>query len=112
VTGVPFNEKGYPIFDAIVEATIPEELRGPDVSDAVQFIDATRQLREQMERRPALERLFTQEQREAIRQELARIPEMTWHHHEDGMTLQLVDREIHARTGHSGGRELSGGRPK
>lgn len=110
VTGVPFNENGYPVFDAIVEAIIPGELRGPEVSDVAQFTDATQQLREQMQRRPALERFFTQEQREAIKQGLPRLPELTWHHHEDGVTLQLVDREIHAKTGHSGGRELSGGR--
>lgn len=111
VTGVPFNENGYPVFDVIVEATIPEELRGQDVSDSVQFADATRQLRELLEISPEQEALFSKEQLEAIKQGWPRIPGLTWHHHEDGVTLQLVDREIHARTGHSGGRELSGGRP-
>jgi hypothetical protein len=32
---------------------------------------------------------------------------MTWHHHQDGTTMQLVPTETHARTGHTGG--FSGG---
>uniref|UniRef100_UPI00146E6B82 HNH endonuclease n=1 Tax=Streptococcus plurextorum TaxID=456876 RepID=UPI00146E6B82 len=30
-------------------------------------------------------------------------PDNTWHHHQDGKTLQLVDREIHRRFTHRGG---------
>jgi hypothetical protein len=33
---------------------------------------------------------------------------MTWHHHQDGTTMQLVPSDIHAKTGHTGG--FSGGR--
>ncbi|HYO66635.1 MAG TPA: HNH endonuclease [Archangium sp.] len=112
VTGVLYNNGGYPIFEPIVEVTMPEELRGPEVSDARQFADASRQLRERLERRPMLESSFSPEQIEAIKKGWPRIPGLTWHHHEDGVTLQLVDRDTHARTGHSGGREASGGRPK
>jgi len=112
VTGVLFKENGYPIFEPIAEVTIPEELRGPEVSDARQFADASRQLRESLEQDPTLKVLFTSEQLEAIEKGWPRIPGLTWHHHEDGMTLQLVDRDTHVRTGHSGGRESSGGRPK
>lgn len=33
-----------------------------------------------------------------------RTPEgYTWHHHQDGTTMQLVPREVHALTGHTGG---------
>ncbi|NTX00484.1 HNH endonuclease [Myxococcus sp. CA040A] len=32
---------------------------------------------------------------------------MTWHHHQDRTTMQLVPTEVHARTGHTGG--FSGG---
>lgn len=112
VTGVLFKENGYPIFEPIAEVSIPEELRGPEVSDARQFADASRQLRESLEQDPTLKVLFTSEQLEAIEKGWPRIPGLTWHHHEDGMTLQLVDRDTHVRTGHSGGREFSGGRPK
>ncbi|WP_373371924.1 HNH endonuclease [Archangium lansingense] len=112
VTGVLFNEDGYPIFESIIDIILPEELCGPEVSDARQFAEASRQLRERLERRRKLESSFSPEQLEAIKNGWPRIPGLTWHHHEDGMTLQLVDRDTHARTGHSGGREASGGRPK
>lgn len=32
-----------------------------------------------------------------------RPPNTTWHHHEDGKTMQLVDRELHKRFCHTGG---------
>jgi hypothetical protein len=112
VTGVPYKDNGYPAFDSIADVILPEELRGPEVSDARQFAEASRQLRERLKRRPTLESIFSPEQLEAIKKGWPRIPGLTWHHHEDGMTLQLVDRDTHARTGHSGGREASGGRPK
>jgi hypothetical protein len=32
--------------------------------------------------------------------------DMTWHHHQDGVTMQLVDRETHDKTGHTGGFSL------
>jgi hypothetical protein len=35
---------------------------------------------------------------------------LTWHHAWDGRTLQLVDRDTHADTGHDGGRKATGGR--
>lgn len=112
VTGVLFKDNGYPAFEPIIEITIPEELRGPEVSDARQFAEASRQLREILEIRPEAVTTLTPEQLEAIEKGWPRIPGLTWHHHEDGMTLQLVDRDTHARTGHSGGRETAGGRPK
>ncbi|MCP3167404.1 HNH endonuclease [Myxococcus xanthus] len=28
---------------------------------------------------------------------------MTWHHHQDRTTMQLVPTDVHARTGHTGG---------
>ena len=28
--------------------------------------------------------------------------EMTWHHHQDGRTMQLVPRSLHEKTGHTG----------
>ncbi|MGK3970047.1 HNH endonuclease [Sorangium sp. So ce118] len=35
---------------------------------------------------------------------LSRTPEgYTWHHHQDGTTMQLVPSDIHRMTGHTGG---------
>ena len=32
----------------------------------------------------------------------------TWHHHQDGTTMQLVPTDIHRKTGHTGGFALGG----
>jgi len=60
---------------------------------------------------PELKSNFTDEQLKAIEKGKAKIPDHTWHHHQDGKTLQLVDQSTHAKTGHTGGRGLTGGRP-
>jgi DNase/tRNase domain of colicin-like bacteriocin len=65
----------------------------------------------ELEKNPALKKNFTKEQLDAIARGDERIPGYTWHHNEDGVTLQLVDSETHRFTGHSGGRQLTGGRP-
>jgi hypothetical protein len=31
---------------------------------------------------------------------------MTWHHHQDGTTMQLIPQDIHGKTGHTGGFSL------
>ncbi|MFN7766537.1 MAG: HNH endonuclease [Planctomycetaceae bacterium] len=59
----------------------------------------------------ARQRLFTAEQLEQIKRGEPFIDGFTWHHHHDGSTMQLVDRLIHRQTGHSGGRQITGGRP-
>jgi len=112
VTGVPFNEDGFPEFDSLFDAQIPEELKGPEITDTAQFKDATRQLKEFLEANPEAKMNFTEEQLASIEKGSARLPELTWHHHEDTERLQLVDRWKHDKTGHSGGRSRSGGRPR
>jgi len=39
---------------------------------------------------------------------LKRTPDgYTWHHHQDGTTMQLIPKEIHAQTAHTGGSSLT-----
>jgi hypothetical protein len=111
VTNVPFDRQGYPIFQSLKDVKLPANLRGNSVSDVKQFEYATEQLRRQIEANPAMERLFSAEQLEDIRAGEAYIDGLTWHHHQDGIRLQLVDRQTHAKTGHDGGRKNTGGRP-
>jgi hypothetical protein len=111
VTGVPFDKDGFPIFQSYGSATLPKDLIGPHISDTKQFQAATRQLWDQIKDNPARQRLFTAEQLEQIKRGEAYIDGFTWHHHQDGSTMQLVDRLIHRKTGHSGGRQVTGGRP-
>ena len=111
VTGVQFDPTGYPQFDSSYDAKIPSNLQGPTVSDGKQFRDATRQLREAMKNDPILESMFDQAQKDAIDKGLKKIPGYTWHHDPYNPNLQLVDSNTHAKTGHEGGRKVTGGRP-
>jgi RHS repeat-associated protein len=110
-TGVPFDSDGFPVFDSVFDATIPESLQGPAITDSQQFKDATQQLNQALQQNPALRQNFTQAQLDAIAQGVEKIPGYTWHHHQNGETLELVDSTTHSRTGHSGGRQMTGGRP-
>ncbi|MGB9752877.1 HNH endonuclease [Roseiflexus castenholzii] len=112
-TGVPYDDLGFPIFDSFFDFDIPPHLIGPGISDTQQMSTATRALREMLDADPGIARKIglTAEQLEAIRQSRPRIPGFTWHHHQDGRTLQLVDRSIHAATPHIGGRAVTGSRP-
>lgn len=78
-TDVPFDENGYPDFKAagVVKSEVkitPTGSRAGDYRAANQAAG------------------------------LDKTPEgYTWHHHQDGTTMQLVPRKIHAETGHTGG---------
>jgi hypothetical protein len=85
-------------------------MRGPNVSDYTQMTYATRELRDLIERKPTEALKFTKKQLAAIQKGLDRIPGLTWHHHENGSLLQLVDRKLHSKVGHDGGRKKVGGR--
>jgi RHS repeat-associated protein len=57
VTGVPFTRSGYPKFDSVHDAKLPDNLL--KASDRRQFKDCNRQLREAVEKNPALKKQFT-----------------------------------------------------
>jgi hypothetical protein len=76
-TGRQFNEKGFPDFSSVSVRTVRIQQTGDRVVDAQAANKAAG---------------------------LAKTPEgFRWHHHEDGVTMQLVPTEIHAATGHTGG---------
>jgi hypothetical protein len=112
VTEVPYNRVAYPVFDSKFDAQLPKNLRGHKVSDYDQFKEATRQLKRKIEADPSTGNIFTKEQLADIMAEKDKIRGLTWHHHQDGVRLQLVNRDIHRKTGHDGGRKNTGGRPK
>jgi hypothetical protein len=76
-TGVPFDADGYPDFSKWATKTVNIEQTG---SRGVDF-------------RMANEAAGLSETPSGY----------TWYHHKDGTTMQLVPRNIHAKTGHSGG---------
>ena len=84
VTGVPFDEHGYPDFRAAgvvereVQITYTSSRRGD-------FIAAN------------------------AAADLKVTPRgMSWHHHQDRTTMQLVPKDVHRATGHTGGYGLEG----
>jgi RHS repeat-associated protein len=77
VTGIPFNTMGFPIFNSVATKTvyIKGGMKGAsDVATANKLAGYT-----------------------------STPKGYTWHHHEDGYTMQLVPTEIHNATGHTGG---------
>ena len=81
-TGVPFDADGYPDFRAagLVEKEFKITYTGSRRGD---FREANRKAK------------------------LKRTPDdMTWHHHQDGTTMQLVPKDVHRGTGHTGGFSL------
>ena len=49
---------------------------------------------------------FSTEQLDRIFKDADRIPDFTWHHHQDVGRMQLVPEKMHAKTGHIGGFDL------
>jgi hypothetical protein len=79
VTGVPFDANGYPDFKAagVVKAEVKITYTGSRARDFAAANAAAG---------------------------LGETPKgMTWHHHQDRTTMQLVPTETHAKTGHTGG---------
>ncbi|MBZ4418116.1 HNH endonuclease [Myxococcus sp. RHSTA-1-4] len=79
ITGIPFDAEGYPDFRAagVVRAEVRIVYTGSRAGD------------------------FAAANKAAGLRETPK--GMTWHHHQDRTTMQLVPTSIHARTGHTGG---------
>lgn len=118
ITGVPFERKTvedsdgnevtgvFPEFDSDFDAQLPEDLY--EASDKEQFAECNNQLKEAVEKDPELAKRFTPEQLEQIKN--GDTPDgYTWHHNEEKGKMQLVDSDIHAKTGHTGGKTIWGG---
>lgn len=116
-TGVKFEQKIINTDGGIKEVVVPEfnaqfEVKLPNElckeSDKKQFDYANTTLQEDVENNPELKSKFSEEQREQISN--GDIPDgYTWHHSEDVGMLQLVDSDIHSKTGHTGGKNIWGG---
>lgn len=63
---------------------------------------ATRDLSDEISNRFALADQFKSEQLQAIRAGADKIPDYTWHHHQDTGRMQLVPVEIHSAVPHVG----------
>jgi tetratricopeptide (TPR) repeat protein len=118
ITNVRFEEKAieyggkiykglFAQFDNVFRCKISKDLYLK--TDYIQFTNATRQLKAQIQKTPELARKFTKKGLEDILAEKDRIDGFTWHHNEDEGILELVERGIHGDTSHIGGRNIWGG---
>lgn len=100
----------FPVFESVCDVQLPEGLE--KASNACQFKECNRQLKENIHNDPELKDSFNDEQLEEI--EDGDTPsEYVWHHNEETGKMQLVKVEDHDRTqggaAHTGGKALWGG---
>lgn len=117
-TGVKFVEKTVELSDGTkIKGIFPEfphkfEYKMNEceykLSDREQVNICNKAIKEKIENDPEFAKQFTKEQIEEIKEGYT--PDgYIWHHSEEPGLMQLVDSEVHARTGHTGGRYLWGG---
>ncbi|HDR5349735.1 TPA: HNH endonuclease [Bacillus thuringiensis] len=105
VSGVPYDAKGFPIFDAVTEITLKEVDLKKDRT--AQFRICNKALYEQILKDPKLASKFTEKEIEMFKS--GKKPKTyTWHHHQDTGRMQLVDAKLHKQTGHTGGYKIWG----
>lgn len=116
-TGVPFERKQVevdgkqyevvvPEFESSFDAQLPENMF--EATDREQFKECNSQLKNEVANNKDLREQFDDEQLEQI--ENGDTPDgYTWHHDAEAGKMQLVDTEIHQKTGHTGGRSIWGG---
>lgn len=108
-TGVPFDGKGYPIFDDIAKYDTRLEIKSfREASYVEQMRIATKQLYKDLGEQ-GLEKHFNKEQINAIKSGNSKIPGFTWHHQDTGR-MQLVPEWQHSKTGHIGGDYIQKGK--
>lgn len=96
----------FPDFNEVFAGELPEEMYL--ASDSVHFSYMNDQLAAAVESDPQLAAQFNAEQLEQIRN--GETPDgYVWHHTEVPGKMELVDEEIHAESGHTGGRSMWGG---
>ena len=115
-TGVPYERKTvdngdkiqgvFPVFDSKFDAYLPaEKLKASDNS---QFNECNKQLKQEIENNPELEKAFSKRQLEQIK--AGDTPSgFVWHHNEEEGKMQLVDFDTHFKTNHTGGKAIWGG---
>lgn len=122
ITGVPFEKKivelpngdkiegVFPKFESLFDAKISENIYLE--SDKLQFKECNKQLLSEINNNPELRSKFSEEQIEQIEDGVLEgdAPDgYVWNHDAEAGKIQLVDFEIHSRTGHTGGRAIWGG---
>lgn len=110
-TGVPFDDKGYAVFDNF--SVYDTRLNISDFRESSyieQMRMATRDLANAIDKGYVNKNKFTPSQLNAIYKGESKIPGFTWHHHQDTGRMQLVDYDLHKETGHIGWESMKNGK--
>ena len=110
-TGVPFDSKGFPNFEKDVKYDTrinTKEFRSKGSTGQMRL--ATKDLAEAIQKGQVRKSSFNTEQLRAIEKGESKIPDYTWHHHQDTGRMQLVPEKSHHDTGHIGWEAMNKGR--
>ncbi|MBF0786247.1 hypothetical protein E4T80_12310 [Muribacter muris] len=111
VSGVPFDTKGFPIFDDIAQYDTRLNISiFSNLSYKDQMKMATKDLENSIRNGSVNKANFTDNQLDAIFRGDSKIPGYTWHHHQDTGRMQLVPTDKHIKTGHIGGEGMKNGK--
>jgi hypothetical protein len=100
---VPYDERGFANFDKFSKFDYKIADYDATADEATHMREATRALRTAIKDGQISKSKFTDAQLKAIKSGKAKIPDYTWHHHQDTGRMQLVPTEIHKQAGHIGG---------
>ena len=110
-TGVPFDSKGFPNFEKYVKYDTKldiQEFRSKSSTGQMRL--ATKDLAEAIRKGQVRKSSFNTEQLRAIEKGESKIPNYTWHHHQDTGRMQLIREGLHHDTGHIGWEAMNKGR--
>ncbi|MEC1392110.1 T7SS effector LXG polymorphic toxin [Bacillus velezensis] len=107
VTKVPYDKDGFPIFESTHTLTLDKA--DFKKSRDQHFDKLNKQLYKQIEEDPSLIKKLDLNEDDLLDLQDGITPEKyTWHHHQTPGKMELVDRVIHAKTGHTGGYKIWG----
>jgi hypothetical protein len=106
ITKVRYNRLGYPIFKKSANCKIPSSLLFEN--DTTQFNNCNARLLKGINKSSELRKRFSAEQINEIQHNKTPTG-YVWHHNQKSGVLELVDRELHKKTTHTGGRSIWGG---
>ncbi|ARU90790.1 hypothetical protein B9K09_19215 [Pseudomonas sp. M30-35] len=110
VTGVVFDNKGFPIFDDVTAFDTRISIDTfKSASYEGQMKLATKDLSGAIQQGQVRASSFTAKQLQQISAGAKKIDGYTWHHHQDSGRMQLVPELLHKKTGHIGGEAMGGG---
>ncbi|QHZ46356.1 T7SS effector LXG polymorphic toxin [Bacillus sp. NSP9.1] len=107
VTGVPYDKDGFPIFESKYTTKLDES----DLKKTrdQHFNKLNKELYKEIEENPSLIKKLELSEDDLLDLRDGITPEKyTWHHHQTPGKMELVDREIHSKTGHTGGYKIWG----